>query len=216
MSHSRQARSEETSSPVEQRGQTGPNPTHHPHVMPTPPAKPTSRPTPTAQSEHTSKQEATKTPITPTIPVTSPNSNPAVESKTSVNNPLSNLAEPSQEFRDGYSSEQHSCQPPPELPPKEPPPPEPPPAEQILTAKTSQGAVQPVTTETPKSLAALTAAQSHNSEQHSFHPARTTNCNKASRENGHIKLLSAQANNCLLYTSPSPRDLSTSRMPSSA
>ena len=30
------------------------------------------------------------------------------------------------------------------------------------------------------------------------------------------KDLCAQLNNCLLYTSPSPRDLSTSRMPSSA
>ena len=28
--------------------------------------------------------------------------------------------------------------------------------------------------------------------------------------------VSAKNNNCLLYTSPSPRDLSTSRMPSSA
>ena len=31
-----------------------------------------------------------------------------------------------------------------------------------------------------------------------------------------IKKLVNGANNCLLYTSPSPRDLSTSRMPSSA
>ena len=31
-----------------------------------------------------------------------------------------------------------------------------------------------------------------------------------------IKLFDAEYNNCLLYTSPSPRDLSTSRMPSSA
>ena len=31
-----------------------------------------------------------------------------------------------------------------------------------------------------------------------------------------IKKQIAQANTCLLYTSPSPRDLSTSRMPSSA
>jgi len=30
------------------------------------------------------------------------------------------------------------------------------------------------------------------------------------------RLLQDKANNCLLYTSPSPRDLSTSRMPSSA
>ena len=32
----------------------------------------------------------------------------------------------------------------------------------------------------------------------------------------HNKTLAAQLCNCLLYTSPSPRDLSTSRMPSSA
>ena len=31
-----------------------------------------------------------------------------------------------------------------------------------------------------------------------------------------LKVLSARPSNCLLYTSPSPRDLSTSRMPSSA
>ena len=31
-----------------------------------------------------------------------------------------------------------------------------------------------------------------------------------------IKLQAARMNYCLLYTSPSPRDLSTSRMPSSA
>ena len=30
------------------------------------------------------------------------------------------------------------------------------------------------------------------------------------------KLISAQTNNCLLYTSPSPRDTEVSRMPSSA
>ena len=30
------------------------------------------------------------------------------------------------------------------------------------------------------------------------------------------KVLEARRNSCLLYTSPSPRDLSTSRMPSSA
>ena len=33
---------------------------------------------------------------------------------------------------------------------------------------------------------------------------------------GEIKGQNGQAYNCLLYTSPSPRDLSTSRMPSSA
>ena len=33
---------------------------------------------------------------------------------------------------------------------------------------------------------------------------------------GHATLASAKALFCLLYTSPSPRDLSTSRMPSSA
>jgi len=32
----------------------------------------------------------------------------------------------------------------------------------------------------------------------------------------HQKMLDGYANICLLYTSPSPRDLSTSRMPSSA
>ena len=31
-----------------------------------------------------------------------------------------------------------------------------------------------------------------------------------------VKKATAMANRCLLYTSPSPRDLSTSRMPSSA
>ena len=31
-----------------------------------------------------------------------------------------------------------------------------------------------------------------------------------------LQLMAAQYKNCLLYTSPSPRDLSTSRMPSSA
>mgnify|MGYP003320850127 CR=1 FL=1 len=31
-----------------------------------------------------------------------------------------------------------------------------------------------------------------------------------------IKISEAETRNCLLYTSPSPRDLSTSRMPSSA
>ena len=36
-------------------------------------------------------------------------------------------------------------------------------------------------------------------------------------ETRHMRaVLKAQINNCLLYTSPSPRDLSTSRMPSSA
>ena len=30
------------------------------------------------------------------------------------------------------------------------------------------------------------------------------------------QLIAERSNNCLLYTSPSPRDLSTSRMPSSA
>ena len=32
----------------------------------------------------------------------------------------------------------------------------------------------------------------------------------------HVEAISAIDNACLLYTSPSPRDLSTSRMPSSA
>ena len=46
------------------------------------------------------------------------------------------------------------------------------------------------------------------------------------RESGHeqelmtrediVEMVSANENTCLLYTSPSPRDLSTSRMPSSA
>ena len=36
-------------------------------------------------------------------------------------------------------------------------------------------------------------------------------------KNGHLEVLQwARANGCLLYTSPSPRDVSTSRMPSSA
>ena len=35
-------------------------------------------------------------------------------------------------------------------------------------------------------------------------------------EVSHQDVLSADTNTCLLYTSPSPRDLSTSRMPSSA
>ena len=33
---------------------------------------------------------------------------------------------------------------------------------------------------------------------------------------GVINLMEGYGNDCLLYTSPSPRDLSTSRMPSSA
>ena len=37
-----------------------------------------------------------------------------------------------------------------------------------------------------------------------------------SRKNDIIAVCPATANTCLLYTSPSPRDLSTSRMPSSA
>ena len=36
------------------------------------------------------------------------------------------------------------------------------------------------------------------------------------REVGQFKGIIDSLNNCLLYTSPSPRDLSTSRMPSSA
>ena len=32
----------------------------------------------------------------------------------------------------------------------------------------------------------------------------------------HVYIYDSDGNNCLLYTSPSPRDLSTSRMPSSA
>ena len=35
-------------------------------------------------------------------------------------------------------------------------------------------------------------------------------------DNGDVKGLTVGPNTCLLYTSPSPRDLSTSRMPSSA
>ena len=34
--------------------------------------------------------------------------------------------------------------------------------------------------------------------------------------NDYIELVIAQGNTCLLYTSPSPRDISGSRMPSSA
>ena len=39
---------------------------------------------------------------------------------------------------------------------------------------------------------------------------------KLAFQNGKINLLEAESIACLLYTSPSPRDLSTSRMPSSA
>ena len=44
-----------------------------------------------------------------------------------------------------------------------------------------------------------------------------TTCNYPAREYGvRSAMPTAQAYRCLLYTSPSPRDLSTSRMPSSA
>jgi len=47
---------------------------------------------------------------------------------------------------------------------------------------------------------------------HTFTPQRL----RAFVEDGAFRILSLEVNSCLLYTSPSPRDLSTSRMPSSA
>ena len=42
------------------------------------------------------------------------------------------------------------------------------------------------------------------------------NSGAVTREQGHQLVVQSFLNACLLYTSPSPRDLSTSRMPSSA
>ena len=47
----------------------------------------------------------------------------------------------------------------------------------------------------------------------------TANCQNLTVQldaSGNVSITAAQVDNCLLYTSPSPRDLSTSRMPSSA
>ena len=43
-----------------------------------------------------------------------------------------------------------------------------------------------------------------------------TEASEFAEENGGVEVYSRVYWNCLLYTSPSPRDLSTSRMPSSA
>ena len=44
----------------------------------------------------------------------------------------------------------------------------------------------------------------------------TTVCGWKGKANYYSVTVDGKTNNCLLYTSPSPRDLSTSRMPSSA
>ena len=53
-------------------------------------------------------------------------------------------------------------------------------------------------------------------EKQMLEHARNLEFEKAARVRDQLALLREQAFGCLLYTSPSPRDLSTSRMPSSA